>query len=34
MSTDNDGDWICSDCIRTCERCEWVGTHDSDWYSR
>jgi len=33
LSTDNDGDWICSDCIRTCERCEWVGSHQSDWYT-
>ena len=33
LHTDNDGDWICSDCIRTCERCEWVGSTQSDWYT-
>jgi len=32
LSTNDDGDWICSDCIRTCERCERIGSHQDDWY--
>ena len=31
-NTDN-GDYVCSDCIRTCERCDWVGSEGNDWYS-
>jgi hypothetical protein len=30
MKTDA-GDPICSECVRICERCEWIATEDDDW---
>ncbi len=27
------GDKVCSDCMRTCEHCEWVGTEDDSWHT-
>ena len=30
MKTDA-GHAICSECVRICERCEWVATEDDDW---
>jgi hypothetical protein len=29
----NDNDYVCSDCVRTCEHCDWVGSEGNDWYS-
>jgi hypothetical protein len=29
----SNSDRVCSDCMRTCEHCEWVGTEDSEWHS-
>ena len=27
------GDKVCSDCMRTCEHCEWLGTDDDSWHT-
>ena len=27
------GDKVCSDCMRTCEYCEWVGVEDNEWHN-
>lgn len=29
----NSGDYVCSDCVRSCEHCDSVGTDQDDWYS-
>lgn len=29
----NDGDFACSDCFRTCERCEYASTDSDSWYT-
>ena len=29
----NDGDRVCSDCMRTCEHCEWVGHDNDEWHN-
>ena len=31
--TTNNGEIVCSDCIRLCEYCESVGTTNDDWCS-
>ena len=28
-----DDGYVCTDCVRTCERCNWIATNDSDWYT-
>jgi len=33
LSTTEDSDLVCSDCIQLCERCESVGTDGWGWYS-
>lgn len=30
--TDN-SEYVCGDCITTCQRCNWVGTRDDDWHT-
>ena len=32
LHTTGDSELVCIDCVRTCERCDWVGTVDTDWY--
>jgi hypothetical protein len=29
----NEGDRVCSDCMRTCEHCEWVGHDRDEWHN-
>jgi len=28
-----DDGYSCTDCVQTCERCEWVGTSNDEWYN-
>ena len=28
-----DDGYSCTDCVQTCERCEWAGTSNDEWYS-
>lgn len=31
LATSN-GDGVCRDCLRSCERCDWYGTDSDDWH--
>ena len=29
----SEGNGVCSDCLRSCERCDWYGTESDDWHN-
>ena len=29
----SDDGYVCTDCVQTCERCEWIGTSNNEWYN-
>lgn len=33
LNTTHYGDYVCSDCLQICERCDNIGTDNDDWYN-
>lgn len=33
MLVTNNSEYVCNDCVQSCQRCDWVGTSDDSWYT-
>lgn len=33
MIVTNNSEYVCNDCVQSCQRCDWVGTSDDSWYT-
>ena len=33
MIVTDSSDYVCGDCVQTCQRCNWVGTNDDSWHT-